>query len=160
MTRLQLGRRVAAAAIAVLMANPLRGARAQGQARDDRGPAGQREGSLPGPAAGRPGSTIWARNETEFAQALQSGADENWVPMFDPRTQVALTRTITVRQTRNDGTVWGANGNFAKIRWAGPAGHDMIVYRGVKGVNNRGLYLEKFNLLGQRSSRVRRAAPA
>jgi hypothetical protein len=149
MTRLQLGRRVAAAVIAVLVASPLRGARAQGQARDDRGPAvGQREGGSPDPAAGRPSATIWARNEREFAQALQSGADESWVPMFDPRTQVALTRTITVRQTRNDGTVWGANGNFAKVRWAGPAGHDMIVYRGVKGVNNRGLHLEKFSLSG------------
>ena len=141
MTGLQLGRRAAAAVIAVLMASPLRRARAQGQSRDQGQAGGQREGGSPS-AGGRPSSMIWARNETEFAQALQSGADENWVPMFDPRTRVTLTRTITVRQTKHDGTVWGANGNFAKIKWAGPGGHDMIVYRGVKGVFNRGLYLE------------------
>ena len=68
--------------------------------------------------------------------------------MFDPRTQVTLTRTITVRQAKNDGCPWGANGNFAKISWAGPANDDMIVYQGVKGVQNRGLFLEKFYLYG------------
>lgn len=137
MAGLQVGRRVLAA-MALMMAFPLRGARAQPQ---DQGRTGQREGHSAG-------STIWARNETEFAQALQSGADESWVPMFDPRTRVTLTKTITVRQAKHDGTVWGANGNFAKIKWGGPAGQDMIVYRGVKGVYNRGLYLEKFHLLG------------
>lgn len=149
MTSLQFGRRFAAAVIAALFSAPLRHAHAQGQPGDRRDSAAdQRERRFPGPAPGRPSSTIWARNEAEFAQALQSGADENWVPMFDPRTEVALTRTITVRQTKHDGTVWGANGNFAKIKWAGPAKHDMIVYRGVKGVYNRGLYLEKFHLSG------------
>lgn len=159
MTRLQLGRRAAAAVIAVLMASPLRGARAQGQSRDHGQAGGQREGGSPS-SGGRPSSMIWARNETEFAQALQSGADENWVPMFDPRTRVTLTRTITVRQTKHDGTVWGANGNFAKIKWAGPGGHDMIVYRGVKGVYNRGLYLEKFHLLGNADAGVGAACGA
>jgi hypothetical protein len=143
MVGLQMGRRVLAAVMTALMVTPLRGAGAQGQTREDQA-GGQREGGPPG----RSSSMIWARTETEFAQALQSGADENWVPMFDPRTRVTLTRTITVRQSKHDGTVWGANGNFAKIKWAGPAGHDMIVYKGVKGVFNRGLYLEKFHLLG------------
>ena len=97
MTRLQLGRRVAAAVIGVLMASPLRGARAQGQVRDDRGPAAdQREGGLPGPAAGRPSATIWARNEREFAQALQSGADENWVPMLEAASEGPKVRKIRV----------------------------------------------------------------
>jgi hypothetical protein len=143
MTRLQVGRRLLAAAVTMLMVVP-RGGRAQGQTREGQ----TREGQAREDQGSRSGSTIFARNETEFAQALQSGADENWVPMFDPRTRVTLTRTITVRQTRHDGTVWGANGNFAKIKWGGPAGQDMIVYRGVKGVYNRGLYLEKFHLLG------------
>src|SRR5690242_16184944 len=143
MTGLQVGRRVLAAAMTLVMLAPLRAGRAQAQ--DRPGHPGQRDGQ---PSA----STIWARNETEFAQALQSGADESWVPMFDPRTRVTLTKTITVRQTRHDGTVWGANGNFAKIKWGGAAGQDMIVYRGVKGVYNRGLYLEKFHLLGSGDS--------
>jgi len=143
-----MGRRVLAAVMTVMMAAPLRGARAQAPDRDEQGrAAGQREGH-PSGVTRMPGSTIWARNETEFAQALQSGAEESWVPIFDPRTRVTLTRTVTVRQTRHDGTVWGANGNFAKIKWGGPGGQDMIVYRGVKGVYNRGLYLEKFHLLG------------
>jgi hypothetical protein len=142
MAGLQVGRRVLAATMTVMMAASLRGGRAQAQQDKDRqaqGHTGQGQS---------PGSTIWARNETEFAQALQSGADESWVPIFDPRTRVTLTKTITVRQTKHDGTVWGANGNFAKIKWGGLAGQDMIVYRGVKGVYNRGLYLEKFHLLG------------
>ena len=68
--------------------------------------------------------------------------------MFDPRTRVTLTRTITVRQKNNDGSPWGANGNFAKVHWAGAGGADMIVYQGVKGVQNRGLVIEKFSLFG------------
>ena len=93
MVGLQMGRRVLAAVMAALMVTPPRGAGAQGQSREDQA-GGQREGGLPG----RSSSMIWARNETEFAQALQSGADETWVPMFDPRTRVTLTRTITVRR--------------------------------------------------------------
>jgi len=41
---------------------------------------------LPGGAS----SLIWARNETEFAQALQDGAAERFVPMFDPRVPPSL----------------------------------------------------------------------
>jgi hypothetical protein len=144
MAKLQMGRRAIAAVVAAAAAAaaPLRGARAQ-----DRGQS---------PGAGRPpaeggrdrSGLIWARNETEFAQALQSGADDRYVPLFDPRTQVTLTRTITVRQRNNDGSPWGANGNFARVNWEGPADADMIVYRGVKGVQNRGLFLEKFSLSG------------
>jgi hypothetical protein len=140
MTKLQKARRAfAATAAALLVTVPLRSPRAQVQAPDDRARPGQRPAS---------GGLIWARNETEFAQALQSGADDNYVPMFDPRTQVTLTRTITVRQKDNDGCPWGANGNFAKVNWAGPDNADMIVYQGVKGVQNRGLFLEKFYLFG------------
>lgn len=142
MNRVQMGRRVLAAAMTMVVALPMRG-RAQQQNQT----ASQRDHGSQGPG-GAQSSLIWARNETEFAQALQSGADESWVPMFDPRTRVTLTKTITVRQTKHDGTVWGANGNFAKVKWAGAGGQDMIVYRGVKGVYNRGLYLEKFHLLG------------
>lgn len=154
MAKLQMGRRAIAAVVAAAAAAaaPLRGVRAQ-----DRGPSPG--GPSPGghsPGAGRPpaeggrdrSGLIWARSETEFAQALQSGADEKYVPLFDPRTRVTLTKTITVRQRNNDGSPWGANGNFARVDWAGPADADMIVYRGVKGVQNRGLFLEKFSLSG------------
>jgi hypothetical protein len=140
MSKLQMGRRAMAAVAAVLAAVPLRGALAQQQGQQER------PGQRPAPAGGS--SLIWARNETEFAQALQSGAADNFVPMFDPRTQVTLTKTIVVRQTNNDGSPWGANGNFAKVSWKGPGGADMIVYQGVKGVQNRGLFLERFSLYG------------
>jgi hypothetical protein len=141
MSKLQMGRRAMAAVAAVLAVVPLRGVLAQRQTREDQDRAGQR------PASGG-SSVIWARNETEFAQALQSGAADNYVPMFDPRTQVTLTKTITIRQSRNEGNPWGANGNFAKVHWAGPGGADMIVYQGVNGVSNRGLFLERFFLFG------------
>ena len=147
MTKLHLGghmgRRAIAAVASALVAVPLFGTRAQSQSQrdEDRDRHGQRPGAGSSPF-------IWARNEREFAQALQSGADENLVVMFDPRTRVTLTRTITIRQPKHDGTTWGANGNHAKIEWAGPGGADMIVYQGVKGVANRGLFLEKFYLYG------------
>jgi hypothetical protein len=143
MIGLRTGRRAIAALAAAVMAVPLTSARAQRQGPEDQGHPGR----LPG-ADGRSASLIWARNETEFAQALQSGADDNYVPMFDPRTRITLTRTVTVRQMANDGSPWGANGNFAKVQWAGADGADMIVYEGVRGVQNRGLVLEKFSLFG------------
>ncbi len=43
---------------------------------------------------------------------------------------------------------WGANGNHAKVQWAGPGGGDMIVFHGTKGNGSRCLYFEKFNLDG------------
>jgi hypothetical protein len=113
------------------MALPRRGALAKGQGDN-----------------GTTGSLIWARNEKEFRQALQQGAEQNYLPMFDPRTDIELSSTIVLEQRRNEGMTWGANGNHAKIRWVGPPGRDMLVVQGVKGVQNRGLYLEKFNLYG------------
>jgi len=140
MSKQHLGRRAIAAIAAVLVATPLRGARAQNGEQS-------LSAQVPGSGGGF-GSLIWARNEVEFRQALQNGADENFVPMFDPRTKVTLTKTITIQQPKHNGTTWGANGNHAKIEWAGPSGADMIVYQGVKGVANRGLFLEKFYLYG------------
>lgn len=148
MSMLHFGRRAIAAIAAALVAVPLGGARGQRETREDQSRSDQLAGT-----GGGPSSLIWARNETEFAQALQSGADENFVPMFDPRTKVTLTKTITIKQPKHDGTTWGANGNHAKIEWAGPGGADMIVYQGVRGVANRGLFLEKFYLYGGGSDR-------
>jgi hypothetical protein len=97
----------------------------------------------------QPGSPfVWPRNETEFRQALESAADERYVVMLDPRTQVEISQTITISQPGHDGTIWGVNGNHAKLAWAGGWGEDMLVFRGVKGVANRGLFIEKLGFFG------------
>jgi hypothetical protein len=91
---------------------------------------------------------VWPRNGTELAQALQSFADERYVGMLDPRTAVEISETITISQPNHDGNPWGVCGNYAKINWAGDWNKDMLVYRGVKGVGNRNLVIEKLNLFG------------
>jgi hypothetical protein len=91
---------------------------------------------------------VWPRNGNELAQTLQGFADERYVGMLDPRTAVELDRTITISQPNADGSPWGVNGNYAKINWVGPVGDDMLIYRGVKGVANRNLVIEKLNLYG------------
>lgn len=136
MTKLQTARRAILAVAAVLVAAPPRGARAQAR---EVGSSG---------SGGGASSFIWARNETEFAQALQDGAAQQFVPMFDPRTTVTLTKTIKVAVPDGASMTWGANGNHAKVQWAGPAGDDMIVFHGTKGSGSRCLYFEKFNLNG------------
>jgi hypothetical protein len=137
MTKLQMARRAIIAVAAVVAAAPLRGARAQTRQNQGR-PGGPREATS---------ALIWARNETEFRQALQDGIAEGFLPMFDPRTDIELSSTIVLEQKKNEGMTWGANGNHAKIRWVGPGGQDMIVIQEVKGPN-RGFYFEKFNLYG------------
>lgn len=140
--KLRIGRRASwAIAAAVAAASAVRGALAKDQ-NEPSGRADRRQGSAT--------PFIWARNETEFRQALQEGAAQGVVPMFDPRTDIELSSTIVVEQKKNEGMTWGANGNHAKLRWVGPPGHDMLVVQGVQGVANRGLYLEKFNFWGGR----------
>jgi hypothetical protein len=123
----------------------------------DRGPIAARTAefyhSAPSPA---PRSTVptdtspfvWPRNGLELAQTLQSFADERYVGMLDPRTAVELDQTITIQQANADGSPWGVNGNYAKINWVGAGGQDMLVYRGLKGMANRCLVIEKLNLYG------------
>lgn len=91
---------------------------------------------------------IWPRNETEFRQAMQSFADECYVGMLDPRTHVGLSSTLEISQPNHEGSAWGVNGNHAKVDWVGPVGDDMIRFRGVKGVGNRNLFVEKLGLFG------------
>ena len=133
MIKQHIGRRALWAVAALLSAAPLRSAFAKPPEKPEK-PAGP--------------SLIWARNEQEFRQALQTGLAEGFLPMFDPRTDIEQSSTIVLEQRKNEGMTWGANGNHAKVRWVGPPGQDMIVIQGVKGVANRGLYLEKFNLDG------------
>lgn len=131
-----IGRRVIWTMTAILSTAPLRSVFAQQQGRQ-------------GKSEKPPGSgLIWARNENELRQALQDGLAQGFLPMFDPRTDIEQSSTIVLEQQKNEGMTWGANGNHAKIRWVGAPGQDMIVIRGVKGVANRGLYFEKFNLDG------------
>jgi hypothetical protein len=136
MTKHDIGRRAIWAVAAVLSVAPLRSALAKRQGRQGK------------PEKPSGPSLVWARNEKEFRQALQDGLADGYVPMFDPRTDIEQSSTIVLEQRKNEGMTWGANGNHAKVRWVGPAGHDMIVIQGVKGVANRGLYFEKFNLDG------------
>ena len=137
MTRLHIGRRAIWAVAAVLSAAPLRSALAQRQARQAGSP-GSGDGTSP---------FIWARNETEFRQALLDGAAKMYVPIFDPRMEIEISRTITVTPADSGGATWGANGNHAKLKWVGPGGADMLVYKGRAG-GNTCLYLEKFNFNG------------
>lgn len=139
MTNRDIGRRAIWAVAALFSAVPLHRAFAKG-------PQGNPERSG--------ASLIWARNEKEFRQALQDGVADGFLPMFDPRTDVEQSSTIVLEQQKNEGMTWGANGNHAKVRWVGPAGQDMIVIQGVKGVANRGFYFEKFNLDGGGYSRA------
>ena len=128
MTKLQIGAARDFAVAAVVAAAPLRGARAQ--ARQDQGrPGGPRQATS---------ALIWARDETEFRQALQDGVAQGFLPMFDPRTDIELSSTIVLEQQKNEGMTWGANGNHAKIRWVGPGGQDMIVIQEAKGPNTVG----------------------
>jgi hypothetical protein len=91
---------------------------------------------------------VWPRNGSELAQALQYFADERFVGMLDPRTNVEISDTITISQPNHDGNPWGVCGNYAKINWAGDGSKDMLVYRGTKGVANRCLVVEKLVLFG------------
>lgn len=91
---------------------------------------------------------VWPRTETELRQALQSFADDDYVGMLHPRTELELSSTIEVRQRSNGGMSWGVNGQHARLHWVGPGGQDMLVYGGVDGVSNRGLYIEKLNFYG------------
>ena len=91
---------------------------------------------------------VWPRNETELKQTLQSFADESYVGMLDPRTRIEVSETITVQQQVAGGDPWGVNGNYAKLNWVGPGGQDMLVYRGVKGMANRCLVIERLSLYG------------
>lgn len=94
---------------------------------------------------------VWPRNQTELSQTLQYFADDDFVGMLDPRTEIEMSATITVQQRANSGMTWGVRGNHARLFWAGKAGDDMLVYKGVNGVYNRCLFIEGLNLTGGKS---------
>ena len=106
------------------------------------------KGSPPPSRAADSSPFIWPRNEHELRQALESFAADCYVGMLDPRTRVEVSSTITITQPNHEGSPWGVNGNYGKVNWVGPGGHDMLVFRGVKGVANRNLVVEKLSLFG------------
>jgi hypothetical protein len=87
-------------------------------------------------------------NERELRDALQTYANEQRVGSCGSKTPIELTQPITIQQQQHDGMPWGANLNFTRLLWKGPAGQDMITYRGTNGISNRGLYLERFCMDG------------
>jgi len=90
----------------------------------------------------------YPKNESELRSCLNAYANENRVGMLDPRTRITLTSTIEVAQRTNAGAPWGVNGNFAQLKWGGPAKQDMLRFIGVENVSNRGLTVEKLVLDG------------
>jgi len=87
-------------------------------------------------------------NTDELRACLQHYADNSMVGMLDPATRVEVTSTIEIAQRSAAGTPWGVNGNFAKLYWRGPAGHDVLRYVGVDGQSNRGLTIERLMIDG------------
>jgi hypothetical protein len=64
-----------------------------------------------------------------------------------PAHRSRISETITISQPTADGNPW-ASRRFAKLNWAGDPGKDMLVYRGVKGMANRCLVIERLVLFG------------
>jgi hypothetical protein len=87
-------------------------------------------------------------NENQLADALQTYARENRVGMMYAKSPITMTKTITLAKDSADGTAWGACGNHIKLNWGGPGGQDMVVIKGVNGVNNRMAFFEKFSFFG------------
>src|SRR5262245_7402658 len=90
----------------------------------------------------------YPKNESELRHCLQSYADNMMVGMLDPRTRITISDTIEIAQRANDGSPWGVNANYAGLKWAGPAGKDMLRFVGVDYVSNRGLTIERLRLDG------------
>ena len=90
----------------------------------------------------------WPTNGKQLADCLNTAAAESRVALLDPRTHIEITETILVQQQANYGCTWGVNGNHAKLMWKGRGGDPVLVYEGVIGVSNRGLYIEKLNIDG------------
>ena len=87
-------------------------------------------------------------NETELRDALMTYANEQRFGVVYSRVPIAMTRTIEIRQEHHDGAPWGANLNFMRLNWTGPGGDDMLRFRGINGVANRCLQIEKVVLFG------------
>jgi hypothetical protein len=90
----------------------------------------------------------YPKTESELRQCLQSYADNDIVGLLDPRTKVELSSTIEIVKHAASGSPWGVNGNYAKVNWRGPAGHDVLRYIGKQDVPNRALTIERLVING------------
>lgn len=90
----------------------------------------------------------YPQNEADLKACLQSYANSNYVGMLDPRTDVTISNTIEISQPTAYGTPWGVNGNYAKLRYRGAAGNDLLRFKGTDGQNCRCLNIEKLVLDG------------
>lgn len=88
----------------------------------------------------------YPQNEAELRSFLSQYANQGYVGMLDPRTNVVISNTIELKQTSNSGFPWGVNGNYAKIKMNGVG--DVIRVVGVQGVNNRGLTIKNLCIDG------------
>ena len=88
------------------------------------------------------------QNEDQLRDALLTYAHECRVGIAYSKAPITMTKTIEVAQQANDGTPWGANLNFMKLLWNGPGGEDMLRFRGVVGVSNSCLWLERASFFG------------
>jgi hypothetical protein len=86
-------------------------------------------------------------NQIQFRDALETYRSEKRVGSLDPRTEVEIVTTIQIGAAGTS-VPWGVNGNFAKIKYVGSGGHDMLVFRGTKGTADRCLVVEKLALMG------------
>lgn len=87
-------------------------------------------------------------------QTLLNAAAGGTLVSFDPTTRVELDRPLVVQCRGNDGSLWGVNGNGAKLVWRGSPGVDMLTFLGAAATTdafqtNRGLLIEKLTLDGQ-----------
>jgi hypothetical protein len=108
----------------------------------------------PGPIPSAGDSMDKPTNQTQLRDALETYRLEKRVGIFDPRTEIEITSTVQVGAA-GASVPWGVNGNFAKIRYVGSGGHDMIVFRGTKGAADRCLVVEKLTLQGNGSASPR-----
>jgi hypothetical protein len=85
--------------------------------------------------------------EAQLRDALETYRLEKRVGILDGRCQIEISQTIQILAA-GAGEPWGVNGNYAKIKYVGSGGHDMLVFRGTKGKADRCLVVEKLTLFG------------
>jgi hypothetical protein len=86
--------------------------------------------------------------EGQLEELLNMAADQSIVVQLDPRTRIDLTRPMVIQQHSSAGEPWGVDGGYAKLRWQGESGRDMLTFQGVNGVFNRGLVIQNLFLDG------------
>ncbi len=94
------------------------------------------------------GSLPHPRTMDELQVLADAAAANRFVQTLAPGTKIKADKTLVLRQAQHDGSVWGIDGSWAQIDWAGPAGHDMVRVEGIVGAANRGFVFTNFQLYG------------